>query len=105
MGTERASECGLTECQGKPECQRCSIRRMERQGMPTSADERTLRRLLALRSGIPHMYYDDGEASGEEDGVRIDFMRDSVADIENKLHALNVLRFAKSVVIQKEHHA
>ena len=62
-------------------------------GKPTSATERHLRRLLALRSGIPGLYCDDGEASGQEYGVSIDFMREPVADIEAKLLALNVARF------------
>lgn len=62
-------------------------------GMPASADERRLRRMLALRSGIPHLYCDDGEASGQEHGISIDFLREPVADIEAKLLALNVARF------------
>lgn len=55
-------------------------------------DEHVLRRLLALRSGIPHLYLDDGEAQGEEQGIRIDFMREPVADLEVKLLALNAAR-------------
>ena len=46
-------------------------------GMPASADERHLRRLLAQRVGMPHTYYDDGEAQGQEHGISIDFMRGS----------------------------
>lgn len=46
-------------------------------GMPASADERYLRRLLAVRVGIPGAYYDDGEAA---------------AEIDAKLRALNVAR-------------
>ena len=57
-----------------------------------SNSERVLRRLLALRSGIPHLYTDDGEASGAEHGISIDFMREPVADIDAKLSALNVAR-------------
>lgn len=60
--------------------------------MPISADERHLRRLLAVRVGLRGAYYDDGEASGEEHGVVIDFMREPVADIEAKLHALDTAR-------------
>lgn len=63
-------------------------------GMPTSAYERHLRRLLAVRVGMPHTYFDDGEASGQEHGISIDFMREPVADIEAKLRALNVARAA-----------
>jgi hypothetical protein len=33
---ERASECGLTECQGKPECARCEHMRLD--GAPREAD-------------------------------------------------------------------
>lgn len=62
-------------------------------GMPTSADERYLRRLLARRVGMPQTYYDDGEAQGQEHGIVIDFMREPVADIDAKLRALNVARF------------
>jgi hypothetical protein len=62
-------------------------------GMPASAGERKLRRMLAVRSGIPHLYCDDGEASGQEHGISIDFMREPVADIEAKLMALNLARF------------
>jgi hypothetical protein len=53
--------------------------------MPTSADERHLRRLLATRAGIVGLYTDDGEASGEANGVVIDFMRDSPLEIQRKL--------------------
>jgi hypothetical protein len=61
-------------------------------GMPASADERHLRRLLAVRLGIPGAYYDEGEAQGAQHGISIDFMREPVADIEAKLRALNVAR-------------
>lgn len=61
-------------------------------GMPASADERALRRLLAARVAMPHTYYDDGEALGQEHGISIDFMREPVADIDAKLRALNVAR-------------
>ena len=61
-------------------------------GMPASADERHLRRLLARRVGMPSLYLDDGEASAQEHGINIDFMREPVADIEAKLMALNVAR-------------
>jgi hypothetical protein len=56
--------------------------------------ERQLRRLLAVRVGMPHTYYDDGEAQGQEHGITIDFMREPVADIDAKLRALNVARAA-----------
>lgn len=62
-------------------------------GMPASADERYLRRLLAARVGMPCTYYDDGEAFGQEHGISIDFMREPVADIDAKLRALGVARF------------
>lgn len=61
-------------------------------GMPSSAPERTLRRLLASRVAMPHTYFDDGEAQGQEHGITIDFMREPVADIDAKLRALNVAR-------------
>lgn len=61
-------------------------------GMPASAAERHLRRLLAVRVAMPGLYMDDGEASGSEHGITIDFMREPVADIDAKLRALNVAR-------------
>lgn len=61
-----------------------------------TADERQLRQLLAVRVGIPGTYYDDGEAHGTEHGISIDFMRDSVSDIDAKLRALNMARAACS---------
>jgi hypothetical protein len=62
-------------------------------GMPTSADERKLRRMYAVRVGMPNTYLDDGEASGSEHGVQIDFMREPVADIAAKVLALEVARY------------
>lgn len=61
-------------------------------GMPTSGTERKLRRMLASYAGIPHMYRDDGEAQGQQHGINIDFMRDSVESIERKLFDLGVIR-------------
>lgn len=61
-------------------------------GMPTSADERKLRRMYAVRVGMPGLYMDDGEASGAEHGIVIDFMREPVADIVAKVLALEVAR-------------
>ena len=90
---ERASACGLTECAGKPMCPRCERWKARDDGMPGDPDERHLRRLLAGRVGMPHTYYDDGEAQGQEHGISIDFMREPVADIDAKLRALNVARF------------
>ncbi len=89
---ERPSTCGLTECRDKLECQVCRSWRQEKEGLPASANERYLRRLLAVRVAMPHTYYDDGEASGSEHGITIDFMREPVADIDAKLRALNVAR-------------
>ncbi len=90
--SERASDCGLTECAGKPMCPRCVRWKARDDGMPGDPDERHLRRLLALRVGMPGLYLDDGEASAQEHGISIDFMREPVADIEAKLMALNVAR-------------
>lgn len=61
-------------------------------GMPTSADERRLRRLLWAYISMAHTYYDDGEATGQEHGISIDFMREPVDDIDAKLRALGVAR-------------
>lgn len=65
-------------------------------GMPASAAERLLRRLLAVRVAIPGTYYDDGEAHGTEHGIWIDFMRDPAVDLAAKLQMLNEAR-AKTV--------
>lgn len=62
-------------------------------GMPASADERKLRRMYAVRVGMPNLYMDDGEASGHEHGIFIDFMREPVADIAVKVLALEVARY------------
>ena len=83
--------CGDDHCLGV--CGRVAVASQRRKdGMPTSADERHLRRLLAARVAMPHAYYDDGEAYGHEHGISIDFMREPVADIDAKLRALNVAR-------------
>ena len=62
-------------------------------GMPTSADERKLRRMYAVRVNMQNLYMDDGEASGSEHGISIDFIREPVADIAAKVMALDVARF------------
>jgi len=98
---ERASACGLTECAGKPMCPRCVRCKARDDGMPGDPDERYLRRLLAVRVAMPHTYYDDGEAQGQEHGIVIDFMREPVADIDAKLRALNV---ARALVANPERH-
>ncbi len=56
------------------------------------AQERALRRLLAVRVAMACTYGDDGEMQGSEHGIFIDFMREPVADIDAKLRALNVAR-------------
>lgn len=86
------SACGLTECNGRPMCPFCERQKARADGMPGDPDERHLRRLLAVRVGMPNTYYDDGEAHGNEHGINIDFMREPVADIDAKLRALNVAR-------------
>lgn len=98
---ERASACGLTECAGKPMCGKCKLWRDQERGFPVSADERYLRRLVAWRTAMPNTYYDDGEASGSEHGISIDFMREPVADIDAKLRALNAARAEVAAARQK----
>lgn len=89
---KQPSNCGLTEWQGKPMCPMCERHKARDDGMPGDPDERYLRRLLAVRSGISCLYLDDGEAQGSEHGISIDFMRDPVAAIDMKLQELNVAR-------------
>ena len=55
-------------------------------------DNKTLRRLLGVRSGL-HLYTDDGEVQGQYKHVHIDFMRDPVSAIATKLHQANLMRF------------
>ena len=86
---------------GRPALERASFLSLYGGDMPASADERHLRRLLALRVSMPHTYYDDGEASGHEHGISIDFMREPVADIDAKLRALNVARAEVSAANQR----
>jgi hypothetical protein len=78
---------------GVPDTRHVPERRAD--GMPASAEERYLRRLLASRSGIPQLYRDDGEASGYAEGIAIDFMRDTAAELDSKLQAIAVARFKK----------
>ena len=92
---ERASACGLTECRGKPACPRCVRWQASDDGMPDDHVERYLRRLLAASVGLPQTYYDDGEAQGLEQGISIDFMRETVAGIDAKLLALGVARYKR----------
>ena len=55
-------------------------------------DNKTLRRLLGVRSGL-HLYTDDGEVQGQYRSVHIDFLRDPVSTIATKLHQANLMRF------------
>ena len=71
-------------------------------GMPASKDERHLRRLLAARVGIRHLYCDDGEASGTEHGISFDFMRDSVNDLDVKLVRLGMARYQQKLAAQEQ---
>jgi hypothetical protein len=84
----------------RAEIERLRAGTKRRDGMPASADERHLRRLLAERFALRGAYYDDGEASGGEHGVVIDFMREPVADIEAKLYALNCARLEAAALAQ-----
>ncbi len=101
---ERPSECGLTECRGKPMCPYCTRCKARDDGMPGDAGERHLRRLLAASVGVPGTYYDDGEAFAQapEFGITIDFMREPVADIDAKIRALNVARAIANEAKQKQ---
>lgn len=65
-----------------------------REAAELRADDKALRKLIAVRSGIPHPYMDDGEASGGEFGIDIDFIRDSVSEISEKLRAIGSARLA-----------
>jgi hypothetical protein len=69
--------------------------KQQREGQPAEKTERYFRRLLARQCGILHLYADDGEAYGQEEGIVIDFMRDPAEDIDSKLHALNTARLTR----------
>lgn len=70
-------------------------------GMPASADERALRRMLASRYYADGLYMDDGEASGILHGVPIDFMRDAVDDIDDKLRRVGQAKLAAEQAAQQ----
>lgn len=86
MSTQQSVELELTEQPLEPQADQSTF------AADVSPSERRLRHLLAVRVGMPHTYYDDGEAHGHEHGISIDFMRESVEDIDAKLRALNVAR-------------
>jgi hypothetical protein len=54
---------------------------------PPPEDERTLRRLLAFSYSSGHLYGDDGELQDNRLPHPIDYVRDSVAEIERKINA------------------
>lgn len=85
MSTQQSVELKLTEQPLEPQADQSTF------AADVSPSERRLRHLLAVRVGMPHTY-DDGEAHGHEHGISIDFMRDSVEDLNAKLRALNVAR-------------
>lgn len=91
----RCYTCGHDHGSGFPHALRRDLT-TRADGMPASADERYLRRLLAQFVCMPGAYFDDGEAQGSEHGVVIDFMREPVADLDLKLRALSLARFQHS---------
>jgi hypothetical protein len=88
---------------GVPDTRQVPERRTD--GMPASAEERYLRRLLASRSGIPQLYRDDGEASGYAEGVAIDFMRDTAEELDTKLRAIALARYKKIAPAEPERYS
>lgn len=58
-----------------------------------SSSERKLRFMLARAISMHLAYYEDGEASGTEKGVTIDFMRDPVDELDRKIQVLQLKRF------------
>lgn len=59
----------------------------------TTADEKRLRRLLAVAHGLT--YGDDGELQSSEPRPAIDFKRDSVDEIERKLYERAITAMTK----------
>lgn len=60
-------------------------------GMPASREERQLRRLLC--AAYEHMpYMDDGEAQGQT----LDWMRCSVAEIQQRIRAINWFKYQET---------
>lgn len=72
------------------------------EGFPASKAERTLRRMLAQRSGIPFIYFDDGEAQGVRYGISIDFMRDSPEVILSRLQAVSIKSLEAEILNKPE---
>lgn len=54
-----------------------------------------LRKLLALRSGLPCQYLDDGEFQGQSHGLHFDFLNDEISDLEKKFLELNKRKFSE----------
>jgi len=57
-----------------------------------SSEERKLRRLIPTLIGMKNVYFDDGEAFGQELGVSIDFMTEPADVIQCKIKDLLLLR-------------
>lgn len=74
----------------------------ERAAVETSHSERTLRRLLAFAYSAPgELYGDDGELQNSAMMPIIDFVRDSVPEIERKIHERGMRKLAAAGIIQQ----
>jgi hypothetical protein len=73
---------------------RCSCN--ERPSPPPGTDEQTLRRLLAFAYSGDHLYGDDGELQDSRLPFPIDFVRDSVTEIESKISQRGTWTLAKA---------
>lgn len=61
-----------------------------------AADERALREMLAIvYCGPPHLYADDGELQDNRAAPRIDFKRDTVRTIAEKMAQRGINEFTK----------
>ena len=60
-------------------------------------DNLKLRKLLAFAIGGSNLYLDDGEFQDGSQFPIIDFIRDSVEEIEKSIHRRNEIRYQKLV--------
>ncbi len=60
-------------------------------------DEQLLRQMLAFACAGHHLYCDDGELQDNRWPFMIDFMRDSVQDIQNKIAERSMLAYQETL--------
>lgn len=67
-----------------------------------SQTELELRRMVAIsRSDWEHLYQDDGEIQDSFERPYIDYLRDSVNTIQNKLRERNIIKLDKEIALKE----